>query len=299
MAAEAQPRGVLDPLTLSKIAGLQLRARTVAEGLMGGLHRSRRKGSNVEFAEHREYLPGDDPKHIDWRAYARLGRYYLRTFEEETSLRAYLAVDVSASMGYGRGPMTKLAYAVTAAASLAYLLLHQRDAVGLMLYGAGARRFLPARAGAAHFSAVAEALEGARPEGGTDVPSAVEELAAKAPRRALILFFSDFLDDPESAAAALASLRRRKHEVAAFQVLDADELTFPFEHLTRFESMEDDRVVQADPEAIRANYLEELARMLSAYRGRLLSERIDYTVLDASKPLDAALAAYLAGRERR
>jgi len=297
--AEVRTRNVLDPLTLSKITNLQLRAQMVAEGLMSGLHRSRAKGSNVEFAEYREYIPGDDPKHIDWKAYGKLGRYYVKQFEEETTLRAYLVVDSSESMAYGRGAMTKLDYAVTAAAALAYMLLHQRDAVGLALFDAHVRRFLPARSQLGHLSPIAQALTEVRAHGTTSVADTIGELATKIPRRSLVAVFSDLLEDPEPAAKALASLRHHKHEVVVFHVMDTDELEFPFDHLTQFESMEDDRTVQADPLAIREQYLEEVARFIAAYRERLLAERIDYQLLDTSRPLDQALTWYLGWRERR
>ncbi|MCA9772942.1 MAG: DUF58 domain-containing protein [Myxococcales bacterium] len=291
--------GLFDPLTLAKITNLQLRARMVVEGYLTGLHRAHHKGSNVEFAEYLEYLPGDDPKHVDWKVYARSERYLIKQFEEETSLRTYLLIDGSASMGYGRGAMTKLTYAVTAAAALAYLLLHQRDAVGLATFDAGVRSFVPARAQLSHLPVLAEAMVAMRPTGRTNLRAAVDMLATEVKRRSLVIVLSDFLDESDDAIRALASLRRRHHEVLAIQILDHDELTFPFDHLTRFESLEDDRFAQADPLAIRDEYLRELARFLDRVRAGFAAERMDYVRFDTLDPLDRVLTAYLARRERR
>src|SRR2546421_12086907 len=237
---------MLDPVALAKLQNLELRARTVVEGALAGLHRSPHHGSSVEFAEHKEYSAGDEIKHIDWKAYGKFDKYYVKRFEEETELRAYLLLDCSASMGYaGAGAVSKLEYARMLAASLAYLLLKQQDQVGMVAFGERLRGYLLPRARSGHLNDLLTALDGVEAQGRTDLPRALAYLSEVVQRRALVVLFSDLLGTGDEVRHLLRGLRARKHDVVVFHLLDKDELTLPFEGTTIFESMEDDQKLLA------------------------------------------------------
>jgi len=296
---------LLDPEAMSRIANLKLRARSVVEGVLSGLHKSPHHGQSVEFAEHKEYTPGDDVRHIDWKAFGKFDKYYIKRFEHETNLRAYLVVDASASMGYGSGPLSKLAYASTVCAALSILLVRQQDAVGLCLAHGKDIEFLPPHSSAAHASAIAELLSAAKPAGGTDLGALAHAVAEKARRRALILIFSDLFEgaadsaDRQEGLRQLLQLRALQNEVALFHVLDPVELTFPFEDPTLFLSMEDDRKIEANPLQLKEGYLEVFGRFLQDTR-RLCQERdCDYELLKTDEPLDRGLVRFLSRRERQ
>ncbi len=293
---------VLDPEALSRIANLHLRARTVVEGVLSGLHKSPHHGQSVEFAEHKEYSPGDEVRHIDWKAYGKFDKYYIKRFEHETNLRAYLVVDASASMGFSSGPLTKLAYASTVAASLAVLLSRQQDAVGLCLLRGERAEFLPPRSSAAHAAAIAELLAGVKPEGGTDLGTLAHSLAEKAPRRALLLVFSDLFDQGGPGSEGLRQLlqlRALKDEIALFHVLDPAELDFPFEDPTLFLSMEDARRLEANPLQLREGYLEAFGAFLAETRQLCRERDVDYELLRTDEPLDRGIVRFLARRDGR
>ena len=273
--------------------------------MLSGLHKSPHHGQSVEFAEHKEYTPGDDVRHIDWKAFGKFDKYYIKRFEHETNLRAYLVVDASASMGYGSGPLTKLAYASTVAAALAMLLVRQQDAVGLCLAHGKDVEFLPPHGSAAHASAVAELLGAAKPSGGTDLGAVAHAVAERARRRAMILIFSDLFEGGETARAGpgeglrqLLQLRSLQNEVAVFQVLDRAELEFPFEDPTLFLSMEDDRRIETNPLQLREGYLETFGQFLQDTR-RLCQERdCDYELLRTDESLEQGLVRFLSRRDR-
>ena len=220
---------LLDPLALARLHNLELRARTVVEGALAGLHRSPHHGSSVEFAEHKEYAPGDEIKHIDWKAYGKFDKFYVKRFEEETELRAYLVLDSSASMDYRGGGVSKLEYARMLAASLAYLLLRQQDQVGMVAFGEKLRGYVAPRARSGHLSDLLTALDGVVAQGRTDLGRAIAYVSEVAPRRALLVFFSDLLGGDERLRALLRGLRARRHDVVVFHLLDKDELELPFE----------------------------------------------------------------------
>ena len=223
------------------------------------MHRSPHHGASVEFAEHKEYAPGDEIKHIDWKAYGKFDKYYVKRFEEETELRAYLLIDSSASMGYRGAGVSKLDYARMLAASLAYLLLKQQDQVGMVAFGERLRGYLPPRARSGHLDDLLTALDGVEPQGRTDLPRALAYLSEVAQRRALVVLFSDLLGSrTDEVRHLLRGLRARKHDVVVFHLLDKDELTLPFEGTTIFESMEDERKLLAEPGDVRKAYLAEL-----------------------------------------
>ncbi len=305
----------LDPALLARLGTLQVRARAVVEGVLAGLHRSPHHGQSVEFAEHKEYAPGDEIKHIDWRAYAKSDRYTVKRFEMESNLRAVLVVDGSGSMGFGRGVMTKLDYAKICAGALAVLLARQGDQVALMIAGApdprgeklpaGVRSFLPFGSSNAHVQELLRQLDETKSEGATLLAPALDFAAEKAGRRALFIVLSDFLDaagDEKASLAALARIRSRRHDVLALQTMDREELEFPFDDPTRFLSMEADdgpvTGIDAQPRQIRDSYLEELARFLAKVKSELGRADVEQQLFPTDAPPDRALLTLLRRRER-
>jgi uncharacterized protein (DUF58 family) len=288
----------LDPLALSRLKNLSLAARLVVEGYFAGMHRSPHRGYSIEFAEHREYTPGIDPRHIDWRVLGRRDKLYVKQYEEETSLRCYLLVDQSASMGYrSDGPLSKLEYASYLAASLAYLMAFQHDAVGLITFDSGVRDMVPPRQGPAHLRVLMERLERTTVGGETNISETFHELAERLKRRALVVVLSDLFDDAEPLVAALKHFRHKKHEVIVFQTLDQAELTFPFDDVTRIEDLENQREVASDPRAFRKAYLDELGAFLAAVRRGCLDARIDYALAPTNEPFDGFLGRFLSRRQ--
>jgi uncharacterized protein (DUF58 family) len=290
----------LDPTILARLGTMELKARTVVEGFLSGLHRSPYKGFSVEFAEYRQYLPGDDLSTLDWKVYARTDRHYIRKFEEETNLECHLLLDVSGSMGYrGAAAMSKLEYGSVLAASLAFLMNRQRDATGLIAFDDKIRFRLPAGARPGHLHALLLALERLQPGSRSNVGRPVRQLAEALVKRSLVVLVSDLLDDPAPVIKGLKHLRVRGTDVVVFQVLDPHELTFPFRSTSRFRDLESDNEVTADPAAVRTEYLRELAALTLTYDRELRGAGIDYVQLDTSQPLDFALLAYLAARAKR
>lgn len=289
----------LDPAVVAKIATMELKARTVVEGFLSGLHRSPYRGFSVEFAEYRQYMQGDDPSTIDWKVYARSDRYYVKRFEEETNVECHVLLDVSASMGYGSSGVTKLAYGSYLAAALAYLMNRQRDAVGLMAFDDRIVERLPASARPGHLHAIFLALERLTLGQRSDLSTPLHQLAEALVKRGMAVVISDLLDDPEEVLKGLKHLRFRGTDVIVFHVLDPDELTFPFSRLSRFRDLESQDEVLAAPAAVRAHYLKQLGDLLAFYERELRVANIDYLLLDTSKPMDFALMKYLATRAKR
>jgi uncharacterized protein (DUF58 family) len=288
----------VDVVTLAAVQGLGLRARLVVEGLFAGLHRGPFKGFSVEFSEYRPYQPGDDLRLVDWRAFARTDRYYVKEFEEETNLRFYLCLDSSASMDYAaEGPWTKFEYAATLAAALAYLALSQRDAVGLATFAEGVGEMVPPRSSRQHFRALLNVLERAAPAGKTDLFAALAALAERAPRRGLFAIFTDLWDRRARVQEGLRALRGEKHEVILFHLLDPREATFPFRDVAAFEDMESGETVELDGPRYRASYLEALAALKRDYRLEFGSHDIEYIPVVTDTPPADALISYL-GRRR-
>ena len=288
----------LDPALLARLGTVELKARAVVEGLLSGLHRSPLKGFSVEFAEYRQYLPGDDLSSIDWKVYARTDRYYLKKFEEETNLACHLLLDVSRSMGYGSRGVTKLEYGSMLAASLAYLMNRQRDAVSLTTFDDAILTMIPPSARPSHLRSILVALDRITLGRGTDVSTPLHRLADGIGKRGLVVFISDLLDEPERVIDGLRHLRFRGNEVIVFHVLDPAELTFPFERAARFRDMELEDEVIAVPSVVRRDYLDALQAALDRYRRELGSEGIDYRILDTSTPLEFALISYVSTRRR-
>ncbi len=289
----------LDPAVIARLGTMELRAKTIVEGFISGLHRSPFRGFSVEFAEYRQYLPGDDLSTIDWKVYARSDRYYVKKYEEDTNLDCHVMLDVSASMSYASGEVSKLAYGSYLAAALAYLMHRQRDAVGFVAFDHEIIERLPARARPGHLKSVLLALSRLQPGARSDVSKPMHQLAEALSRRSMSVVISDLLDDPEAVIAGLKHLRFRGTDVIVFHVLDRAELTFPFEHAARFKDMETDAELLAVPQAVRKDYLRRLDEMRALYQRELRGVGIDYVPLDTSMPLDTALLAYLSTRARR
>jgi uncharacterized protein (DUF58 family) len=289
----------LDPSVLNSIAGLELKARLIVEGFVSGMHRSPFHGFSVEFAEHREYVPGDDVRFVDWKVYGKSDRYYIKQYEEETNLRAWVLVDCSESMGYGEGPMSKIEYARHVAAALAYLITQQQDAVGLCLFDKELRSVLPPASSIGHLRVLIRQLEIARTGGKTSLGSAIQRAAEQLGRCSVVILVSDLLDRPESVLSAIRLLRHHRHEVIVFHLLDHDERVFPFERMTRFEGLEELPVVMADPAALRTQYLKELETFTRTIQRGCLASAADFVPLDTAMPLDVALSSYLARRGKR
>jgi uncharacterized protein (DUF58 family) len=297
----ADPRSsALDPSALARFGRLELLARLVVEGVMSGLHKSPFKGFSVEFAEHRQYGPGDELRHIDWRAFGKTDRYFVKEYEEETNLKAYLVVDTSGSMGYAGRTGSKLEHARQLAASLAYLMISQRDAVGLITFDTTLRALIPPRTAPGHFSVVCRALDQAQTGGETPLSGILHALAERIRRRGLIVILSDGFDRIDDLAAALRHLRHRRHEVLFLHVLAPEEEEFPFRRPTRFRNLERlDHSLRIDPAALRAAYLERFAEHCRALREHCLAIEADYHKASTAVPPDRTLLDYLAARSSR
>jgi uncharacterized protein (DUF58 family) len=288
----------LDPAILSRLGSLELKARTVVEGFLSGLHRSPFKGFSVEFAEYRQYLPGDPLATIDWKVYARSDRLYVKKFEEETNVECHLLLDVSASMSYGSGDVTKLRYGAMLAASLAYLMNRQRDAVGLTTFDERIVSMTQTSARPSHLHSILVALDNITAGSRTDVTKPLQQLAEGIGKRGMVVFISDLLDEPERIIEGLRHFRFRGSDVIVFHLLDPAERTFPFERAARFRDMELGDELMAVPSVVRERYLESLNAALDRYKRELGSCGIDYALVDTSTPLDFALMSYLSTRGR-
>ncbi|MDR4508655.1 MAG: DUF58 domain-containing protein [Candidatus Brocadiaceae bacterium] len=286
-----------DPVTLSKIANMELRAKLVADAVLTGIHKSPYKGSSIEFLEHKEYSPGNEIKHIDWKVQARTDKYYVKQFEEETNLRCYIFLDASGSMGYKSTGMSKYEYASALAASLSYLLLKQSDLVGLIGFADTAQRFIPPRSRLTHFHVLINELVMLKAAGKSHISKILNEFVEKVSRHSLIIVISDFFDDMKEMMHQLKSFQFRKNEIILFQVLDPYELTFPFETITYFESMEDDRRVLAEPKTIKERYLFEINRFIEQFKHQCFENQMDYWLVNTSAPLHQTLINYLARRK--
>ena len=287
-----------DPKVLARVKSLYLRAKFVVDGVMVGIHASQAKGLSSEFEEHRGYAQGDDTRHIDWKAYAKFDRYFIKEYRETTNLRAYLVMDSSSSMKYASDGVSKFDYGSTLAASLAYLMLKQQDAVGLITFSDKIKKMIPPRAVHDHLFAILKELEETTPEGETSAASVLQDLAASLKRRGIVILISDLLERPEEVVKGLKQLRSRGSEVIVFHLLDREELEFPFKGPSLFQDMEEDLRVLADPQAIRSAYLETLRSLMDGYRQACVSHQIDYAFLNTSTDLDRALLRYLTWRQR-
>lgn len=298
MVPAAKERQFLDPAVVARLGTLELKARTIVEGFLSGLHRSPFKGFSVEFAEYRQYMPGDDLATIDWKVYARSDRHYIKKFEEETNLDCHVMIDVSGSMAYGSAGITKFEYAQCLAAALGYLMNRQRDAVGLSAFDEKIVAMLPASSRPGHLRALLVTLDRLRIGRATNVARPLHQLAEGLTKRGMVVLISDLLDDPELVIRGLRHFQYRGTDVIVFHVLDPDEIDFPFERATRFEDLESGHEITAVPGAVRAQYLEAIGALVERYRRELGGCGIDYQLLRTTEPLEMALLAYLSTRAR-
>jgi uncharacterized protein (DUF58 family) len=289
-------RKYLDPRILGKVTRLDLKARLVVEGFISGLHESPFHGYSVEFAQHREYVPGDDIRHVDWKVWARSDRYYIKEYEEETNLRAYILLDISESMSYRSGVLSKLEYGCYIAASLTYLMLQQQDSVGLVLFDDAIRKLIRDSSHPSHLKFLLNELESVVPSGRTKLDPVFHDLAERIKRKGLLILISDLFTEPEALLLGLQHARHKRHEVIVFHILDEAEKSFPFEEMTLFEGMEDDPNLFVEPQSLRAAYLDKLNHFIHRVQKGCRENRIDYVPLSSSDPLDIALSSYLARR---
>ncbi len=298
----------LDPVALARLGTLPIKARVIVEGAMAGLHRARLHGSSVEFAEHKEYSPGDEIRHIDWKAFGKLDRYYVKQFEQESQLTVYLALDASGSMRFAGAGLPKLEYAGLCLAALAYLVVQQQDKVGLVVFGRhGEPLHAPPRARGSHLADVLAMIDTAV-NGRADVdgvrddvsPAAaldrIGELARR--RRALIVVASDLFDPDDRTLGALRRLRAQRHDVVVLHLLAPEERSFPYEGLTLFEALESDHDLLVNPAAIRKEYLDKMEAFLARVARELGEAGVDYHLIGTDRPLEDALIQLLASRQR-
>lgn len=293
---------LLEPAALAKLAGLELLATQVMDGFVQGMHRSPHVGFALDFAQHRPYVPGDDIKRIDWRVFAKADRYYIKQYEVSTNLRAQILLDASGSMAYqGKADaISKFRYAQCLAACLAYLVLHQQDSAGLVMFDRAVRQVIPAKSNPAHLLHLVRTLDAAKPAGEGGLAPLLHELAERLPRRGMVVVISDLFDDADALAQALYHLRHRRHEVLLLQVMATDELTFPFRQWGMYENLEQPaQKLRLDPATTRAVYLDNLERHQTTLTAACRKLHISHRVLNTSQPLDGALAAYLAQRMGR
>lgn len=285
----------LDSKLFSRLGRIGYRARRPMEGRLSGIHRSPHRGASIEFAEHKEYSPGDEIRHIDWKAAAKSDKYYIKQFEKESNLKVYFVVDSSASMSYGSTGRTKYETAGYLTAALSYLFLVQADSVGLIVHGEAQRTYVPPRAAFSHLYPLCTALEEAQPSGTVGISSGLEALSELGRRREVAFVISDLFDDSETVFRLLRRLRGRKLALTLFHVLDPDELTFPFGKTMRFEGMESAERVLAEPRLIRDAYLDEMGRFLDETKRRCLENDIGYQLIDSSSPIDVVVNRFLTG----
>ncbi len=287
----------LEPHALARVKNLSLIARGVVEGSMTGLHASPYKGFSVEFAEHREYTTGDDPRHLDYRMFARTDRLYVKQYEEETNMRVQILLDTSGSMGYRHeGKLTKLQYASYLTAILAYMMTRQQDAVGLTTFDTAVQLDMPPRSSPRHFNDMMRKLEGVQPGRETDIAAILHRLANRFKKRCLIVLISDLYDEPEAIVRALHHFRHRRHEVIVFHVMDRAEIEFPFRDVISFHDLETNERLQIDPVHVGDAYRQQVQAFIDGYRRACAENRIDYVLAETTTPYDFMLSRYVAKR---
>ena len=289
-------RAHLTPKALARIGKLEVRARNVVEGVMDGLHRSPYFGQSVEFSQHREYVPGDEARHIDWKVWSKTDRYYVKLFEEDTNLRTTLLVDSSESMAYGTGPMTKADYAATLAAAIGYLLLKQQDTVGMTVFDDAVRAAVPHRGKKTHLNTLLQTLGATEPAQNTDLGAILARTAEEQRRPGMVVLLSDLFAGRDAAYRGLRMLRSRGHDVLVFHILDDSELDFDFQGTTRFVGLEGAGEVTCDPRSLRDGYLKAMREFCEETRRRCAANLIDYQVVRTSEPFDASLSRYINSR---
>ncbi len=321
---QADYKKYLQPSVISRLANMELKAKFVVEGFIAGLHKSPYHGFSVEFAEHRQYMPGDDLKYLDWKVLGRTDRYYIKQFEEETNLKSYLIVDSSRSMHFkssgaefitkspfgkifrkkeqlkaiAKSNITKLEYSTYIAAALAVLMNFQKDAAGLVVYDETIRTFIPPKATSQNLKLILNQLSSIQPSGKTNTASALNIVAERIKRRGLIIIFSDLFDDQTAVINALKHFRYKKNEVIMFQVLDPVEMNFAIDSPTIFKDMETSQEMLSQPISVMNSYQDAVKEFINNYKTACLSNNIDYVLLSTETPFDTALLGYLNKRKR-
>jgi uncharacterized protein (DUF58 family) len=299
--APASSSPLLDPQTIARLQGMELRARRIVEGYVAGLHRSPYRGFSNEFAEHREYAPGDDLRYVDWKVYGKSDRFYLKQFEEETNLICYLLLDISESMNYQgpTAPISKLAYAQSAAAALAFLVLHQRDAAGLVTFDQEVRQLIRPSSNPTQLKQLLRVMEQTTAAHKTRTGPIFHDLAERLGRRGIVIILSDLFDDVDSMLAGLKHLRHRRHDVIILHILDPAEIDFPFQQVTMFKGLEALGEVVTEPRSLQAAYQHEVGLFIKRVRAGCRGQQIDYVTIRTDQPLDSVLSAFLSARKKR
>jgi uncharacterized protein (DUF58 family) len=290
----------LKPEVIRQVARLDLRARFIVEGFISGLHASPFQGFSVEFSEHRKYTAGDNIGDIDWNVYAKTDRFYIKKFQAETNLTGYLVMDLSASMGYTyRQELTKFEYGISLAAALCYLMIRQQDPVGLVAFDQKVRQSLAPASKRSQLGNILSILAKLKPAGTTNFEASLNQVASMIRHRGLVMLFSDLLADQESILRAIHRLRFRGHDLIIFHILDEAEAEFPFQGMLRLEDNETNEILEVDADAIKADYLDEVAKFRATYKQDCVRTRIDYVPLHTGMPFDKALMNYLLTRQAR
>ena len=294
----AESINFLDPDVLAGLSNLELRARVVVEGFLSGLHRSPHRGFSVEFNDYRHYQRGDDMRHVDWKLYARSDKFYIKQYEDETNVRCVILLDTSASMDYSSGGMSKLDYGVTLASALAYFIMRQRDAVGLITFDDKVREYIPAKCRQPHLMHILRTLSQVKSGLKTDAVKPLTDLAASLNKKSIVVLISDMLDNEEQVIKTLQTLRGMGNDVINFQIMDDAELKFPFNEASEFIDMENNESYITSPAAIREAYLKNLNEFLSFCKKKCQSSGVDYCLLNTGEPMDEALSAYMSKRAK-
>lgn len=295
----AQP--LLDPKSIARLASLKLRAAAVVEGFLTGMHQSPYHGFSVEFSQHRQYIPGDSLRHLDYKVLAKTGKYYIKQYQEETNLKGYILLDHSGSMGFKcdeKAAITKLQYASTLSAALSLLLLRQRDAVGMITFSEKVTSIMPPRSAMGYLEQLLLKLENLTPSGETTTSSALLNIAERVTRKGMVLLISDLFDDPQSILAGLKALRHVGHDVIVFQIMDPLEISFAFPRDARFKDLENNKVLPSRPWHIRNEYQKEVSEFIDYYRQKCRENRIDYHLMTTDNPYSVALFQFLERRSR-
>ncbi len=292
-------RKYLEPHVVSKLANMELRARLVVEGFITGLHKSPYHGFSVEFAEHRQYMPGDEIKHIDWKIYGRTDRYYIKQFEEETNLKSYIVLDASRSMEYASaGNVKKIEYAAYLAAALTYMMIKQQDAVGLAVFDEQLTSYLPPHATKAYLRQILIELQKLQASKRTGAGKSLHQVAERIKRRGLVIVISDLMDNPDDVIAALKHFRHKKNEVIVMHLLDPLERTFAFGADAMFKDMESTEQMMTQPWHIQKAYQRAMKEFVERYKRECRENYVDYVLMDTATPFDVALTQYLSKREQ-
>ena len=286
----------LDTDTLSKIGPLDVVTRQVVEGIRIGMHRSPVRGISTEFSAYRQYVPGDEVRHIDWKLYARTNRYFVKLFDAETNFIANLLLDASSSMTFSSSKITKLEYAKYMAASLAYLIVDQRDSAGVGVFDGEMQGYIEPKSTLGILADISRELEKVEPQPRTNIAEILHEFAGRMKRRGMVMLFSDLLDNTDEFIKGINHLRYRGHNVTVFHILDPHELNFPLNGVWRFEGLEDDGNLITQPARVRQAYLEELEKFIEKVRGACIKSEADYVLVDTSQPIESVISSYLLQR---